>query len=601
MIQEEMHGLWQLENRALSKYTTSYEICMNEGSFMPFVSVIIPTCNNKQFVIRCLDSLAKVDYRNFEIIVVDNASSDGTSGLILKEFPYVRIIRSDVNLGYARGNNLGIRNAKGTYLILLNDDTRVDPHFIFRLVEAMEAEPMAALGSCKIYMMNRNALQYAGGFIDGMGYPLMRGCGEEDKGQYDLPVDIDWASGACMIIKRKYLDHIGLLDEAYNSYYEDTDLSLRAHQNGYKVIYIPKAVIRHYGSATTRRHRRYQVFSVRNRFRFLLKHFECKYIVKAIVWDFFHTPALKAPYLLVALIWSSPSLLSTMFNPSKKYQVLSVGCIRYILYYWRVCTKVFLNSLIGSMRLYKLLHSHNKLNLLFQPFFIVRVKDNIVQTKVGNNILLQPLDNLFLNEEIDFHQVYDRFYDINKDDVIIDVGAHVGVFTIREAHRVERGFVLAIEPHPFNYLLLTSNIKANKLTNVQALNLALWSSNGSQKLYLGSSSGSHSLKYYLKDREKYIEVQTRTLDSIVKELGIKRVNFIKIDVEGSEMEVLFGARETLKRNNPVISVAAYHTPTEIQEVTKYLQGKGYQVLIYESEYIYGFKSKEEVVIENVIR
>lgn len=233
-----------------------------------------------------------------------------------------------------------------------------------------------------------------------------------------------------------------------------------------------------------------------------------------------------------------------------------------------------------------------RLNLISYPFYVVRVFNDIVQTKNGSNMILQPMDNLFLNEEINYARVYDRFYDIKKDDIIIDIGAHVGIFTLRAARQAKN--VLAIEPHPFNYSLLTNNVKANKLVNVQTLRLALWSSNGKMKLYLASSA-SHSLKPYLKDKSKYLEVQTKTLDTIIKELGIKRVNFIKIDVEGAELEVLRGAEETLKENDPFISIAAYHTSTEVHEITEYLQRKGFRVFVPESKCLQVFKSKGKII------
>lgn len=295
------------------RYRTMLDSTCDE-SVIPKVSVIIPTSNNKQLLVECLYSLAKVEYGDLEIIVVDNASSDGTSNIIYEKFPSVKVVRSDRNLGYARGSNLGIRHAKGTYLILLNDDTLVDPMFVSRLVDAMEIESSAALGSCKIYMIIGKIIQYAGGFIDKNGYPVMRGCGEEDKGQYDRLEGVEWASGSCMIIRRKCLEEIGLLDDSFYFYYEDTDLSFRAREAGYNVIYIPMSIIWHYGSVTTRRHRRYQVFSTRNRFRFLLRHFGSARTARAIAWDCIHTSPRKVPYLFVGLLWSYSSLLSAMFK-----------------------------------------------------------------------------------------------------------------------------------------------------------------------------------------------------------------------------------------------------------------------------------------------
>jgi hypothetical protein len=291
--------------------------CQHEDLEVPMVSLVIVTSNNKRILTECLYSVNSVEYSNLEVIVVDNGSSDGTSSLISEKFPRVRIIRSERNLGYAAGNNLGIRNARGSYIILLNDDTMVEPQFITRLVEAMEIEPRAALGSCKIYGMKGKRLQYAGGFIGNMGYPLMRGFGEEDKGQYNNVTEVEWASGACMIIRRKLLDEIGYLDDSFYFYYEDTDLSFRARKAGYKVIYIPTAVIRHQGAATTRRHWRYKVFGNRNHIKFLLRHFGSAYTARAIAWDLWNISPYRAPYLLIALLWNCPELFSAMFKLKK--------------------------------------------------------------------------------------------------------------------------------------------------------------------------------------------------------------------------------------------------------------------------------------------
>jgi hypothetical protein len=292
---------------------------LHKQKAVPCVSVIIVTCNNKKILAQCLNSVTAVDYENIEIIVIDNGSSDGTSKFVSEHFPYVKLVRSNKNLGYAAGNNLGMKNANGTYLILLNDDTIVEPQFIDRLVRAMEAEPRAALGSCKIYMIRGKTLLYAGGYTDKRGYPVMRGCGEEDVGKYDMVEEVEWASGACMIIRSEYLQYIGFLDESFHFYYEDTDLSFRARRLGYKVIYIPNAVIRHIGSTTTQRHWRYQVFSSRNHIRFLLRHFGRSYAARSIALQLRYISPRKAPFLLISLIWNWHLIVSAIFKPKNNH------------------------------------------------------------------------------------------------------------------------------------------------------------------------------------------------------------------------------------------------------------------------------------------
>ncbi|MEM1510841.1 MAG: FkbM family methyltransferase, partial [Thermofilaceae archaeon] len=142
-------------------------------------------------------------------------------------------------------------------------------------------------------------------------------------------------------------------------------------------------------------------------------------------------------------------------------------------------------------------------------------------------------------------QVYDKFYNIREDDVIIDVGAHVGVFTLKASRKAKEGKVIAIEPHPQNYMLLLKNITINKLENVIPINLALSDSEGVAKLYISQFSPGHTIKEKRIGlcREgfpniSYIEIKTKTLDQIVDELGLKEVNFIKVDVEGAELDVL---------------------------------------------------------------
>ena len=247
-----------------------------------------------------------------------------------------------------------------------------------------------------------------------------------------------------------------------------------------------------------------------------------------------------------------------------------------------------------------LLRTNTKIHdLTFLPclrYHIVRRLNNLVQIKFSANVILQPLDNIFINKEIYDDEVYDRFYNIREEDTVIDVGAHVGVFTLKIARKVKRGLVIAIEPHPFNYRLLMNNVEFNKLTNIKALRLALSSFNGVVKLYLSNRSGTHSLRFR-KNSSKYLEVQAKTLDTIIEELNISKVDLIKIDAEGAELEIIRGAKNTVKRNDVFLSIAAYHTPTEAQEISTYLQEIGFKVLRRVREgtsYVYAFKSTKKV-------
>ncbi len=227
-------------------------------------------------------------------------------------------------------------------------------------------------------------------------------------------------------------------------------------------------------------------------------------------------------------------------------------------------------------------------HLFDKPFryYCVRHIGCLAQAKTPNGILLQPLDSIFVNGEIYLDEVYDRFYKMMQDDIVIDVGAHVGAFTLKAARRVRNGKVVAVEPHPSNYRLLLKNIAFNKLENVIPINSALSNYHGMAKLYLSKDSVQHSLR---STKGKYIEVEVKTLDWLLSELKLSKVNFIKIDVEGAELDVLKGAEKTLEENDVFLAIGAYHTQTEAQELSRFLKRRGFRCALSASRYIYAFK------------
>ena len=242
--------------------------------------------------------------------------------------------------------------------------------------------------------------------------------------------------------------------------------------------------------------------------------------------------------------------------------------------------------LMGKKRRDELLNSNEKLCKLISPYTMFYTKSEIM-----GNTVIQPLDNIWINDEIYVERVYDRFIEISNDSVVIDVGAHVDLFTLRAARKARKGIIFAIEPHPINYKFLNMNVKINKITNIKTLKLALSNINGVEKLFLGHSTG-HSLHFIRPDgslRSDYVEVQTKTLDVVVKELGVSSVDFIKIDAEGAKLEILHGAEETLRINDLFLSIAAYHYETEIQEISDFLHKLGFKVFTYKDYYVYASK------------
>ena len=221
--------------------------------------------------------------------------------------------------------------------------------------------------------------------------------------------------------------------------------------------------------------------------------------------------------------------------------------------------------------------------------YYVRRIGNLVQIKPPVGVVLLPSGDEFIFREIYLDEAYDKFYEIQKDDVVIDVGAHVGLFTLKAAKSGAK-VVVAIEPHPFNYRILLRNITSNRLRNVIPINLAVSNYSGKAMLYISKHAREHTLKRELLDEYRgCIEVEVKTLDQLVDELKLSKVNFIKIDAEGAELDILRGAEKTLKENNVFLAIAAYHTPNEIYELSKHLRKMGFTVFSEKNMYVYAFK------------
>ncbi len=217
------------------------------------VSVIILNWNGERFLENCLRSVLNQSYANIEVIVVDNHSTDNSIKILQTKFPDLKLIKSDKNLGFAAGNNLGIKESKGEYIILLNNDTEVESNWVEELVRACQAATDIGMCASKVkYMQNRDILNSTGVIL----YPdltaINRGIGEKDEGQYDRSTSVFCPYGAAALYKREMLDQIGLLDEDYFMFREEDELGWRANLAGWRCIYVPTAVVYHYRSAATK-------------------------------------------------------------------------------------------------------------------------------------------------------------------------------------------------------------------------------------------------------------------------------------------------------------------------------------------------------------
>ncbi len=216
----------------------------------PVASVIVVNYIGGQLLENCLRSLSGTKFTSFEVIVVDNGSTDGSADIVADHFPFAKLIRLRRNEGYSVANNLGICAARGEYLVLLNSDIEVNPEWLSILVKVAQQKPEVAFLQPKILFLDRgDTINSAGNKIHFAGFGICRGIGVQDLGQYDRSEEIGYASGACVMVSRKALDEIGLLDEIFFTYGEDKDWGWRAKMMGYTSMYVPAARVYHKWSA----------------------------------------------------------------------------------------------------------------------------------------------------------------------------------------------------------------------------------------------------------------------------------------------------------------------------------------------------------------
>ncbi|HEX3154482.1 MAG TPA: glycosyltransferase family 2 protein, partial [Candidatus Angelobacter sp.] len=216
----------------------------------PRVSIIILNWNSYQVTLDCLLSLRKMDYRNFEIVLVDNGSVDGSPEKLLASAPEIRLIKNATNLGFAGGCNVGMRDAlrRGTdYVLLLNNDTVVAPDFLSQLVRVAESDEKIGAVNPKILFFDRpDRLNYAGGEQKSWRlFPKVIGLRDRDDGRYDKMREVSFLTGCAFLIKAGVVRQIGVFEEVYFHFYDDIEWSLRVTQAGFKGVYVPKAVIWH--------------------------------------------------------------------------------------------------------------------------------------------------------------------------------------------------------------------------------------------------------------------------------------------------------------------------------------------------------------------
>ena len=217
---------------------------------VPF-SIVVVNYNGGSKLLECVDSVFRFT-SDFELILVDNASSDNSIEPIAHKFPQTVIVKNSENLGVAAANNVGFGIAKGRWIVMLNPDTKVTQNWLENLVNCALLSDHVGITTPKLLHMDGKTINSTGHIFNfRMGFARDRGSGEIDQGQYDIPQEIASCCFACVAIKREVVNKVGLLDEKMFMYYEDVDYSVRARVAGWKLMYCPGSLVFHHGAGLT--------------------------------------------------------------------------------------------------------------------------------------------------------------------------------------------------------------------------------------------------------------------------------------------------------------------------------------------------------------
>lgn len=229
---------------------------MKSNNNIPKVSIIILNYNEPELTVQCLESVLKIEYPNFKIILVDNGSQDisylKSHIAKFKTNKKIELIENKKNLGYAEGNNIGYEKATGDLILFLNNDVIVDKDFLAPLVAALISNEKIGAVQPKILMLpKRDTIDSIGSYFLTSGFLYHFGHNKKDQEKYQHQAEIFTMKGACMLFKKSVLKKIGVFDRDYFAYYEETDLCQRTWIAGYKILYIPASTIYHKGGQTS--------------------------------------------------------------------------------------------------------------------------------------------------------------------------------------------------------------------------------------------------------------------------------------------------------------------------------------------------------------
>jgi len=291
----------------------------------PLVSIIIVNHSGQHFLADCLKSVQDTCYENFEIILVDNNSSDSSKSFVTEFFPKVKIIELDKNYGFSIPNNMAAKTANGKYLVFLNNDTKTTPSWLDGLVSFLEKNSDYAIGQSLLVLPN-GKIDSSGDYIDEIGRAF-----SSDLTPKNVQ-DIFSARAACMIIKKDIFLDLGGFDETYFASFEDVEFGWRAWRWGFKVAIIPESVVFHIGGQTIKNIPDLISFhSLKNNIMLRMTHFDFSDSIKSISWMFFIL--LAKNFFGISLVKNSSKQIKI---PKSKIILKSIG---WILKNWKLVLK----------------------------------------------------------------------------------------------------------------------------------------------------------------------------------------------------------------------------------------------------------------------
>ena len=538
----------------------------------PKVAVMTLNWNGLKDTIECLESLKKIAYTNYEVVVIDNGSKGNEAQVLEEKFgDSMHLIKNDRNYGGSGGYNIGMRyvlgNSDAEYLLMLDNDTVVAPEFLDELVQVITGDKKIGVVTAVIYSYDKpyQIQQSLSGRInywigDLIGMDWFTALFVKPKIKDNSPREVKQIGFWCALFRRECIENIGLLDETYFFAWEGADYCERLGKAGYKIVYTPKARIWHKWRTSKKMDGWIQYYHPRNRFKFMRQYATRMQNVSFYIFFFAIHLWLATAYYLI--LHHRPRVLLNFYKgvrdgafptkESSRWSDISGGQMRI-----KLLRKLFypfrfmFGKGFGNVQLLTMAYRIFIRLLIPKQYIIVEANDCQLGMILGGDRGFDSLaSGLIFGRGYEIQNTELFKYFVKKDMVVVDVGAHIGYYTILASKLVgNSGQVLAFEPEPRNLVDLGTNIELNRCSNVRVVGKAVSDKNGMAKLYVTANASGECGLIEIKHRSRTtVDVETVTLDSIIGDIP---VDIIKIDVEGGEMGVLLSAKNLLSVNQGI--------------------------------------------------